>query len=100
VRGVRDAVSTVVASLDACIDLCAAYNVRNRTRIQAGEDSVCNSVCWRNTFDKTKNDWEGGRCFGFLTQKVTSGGAAEEGFRAKVPAEERCDSAALIGEAW
>jgi hypothetical protein len=99
VHGVRDAVSTVVASLDACIDLCAAYNVRNRTRIQAGVDSVCNSVCWRNTFDE-KNDWEGGRCFGFLTQKVTSGGAAEEGFRARVPAEERCDSAALIGEAW
>jgi hypothetical protein len=100
VQGVRDAVSTVVASLDECINLCAAYNVRNRTRIQAGEDSVCNSVCWRNTFERPKNDWEGGRCFGFLTQEVTSGGAGEEGFRAKVPAEDRCDSAALIGGAW
>jgi hypothetical protein len=97
---VRDAVSTVVASLDACIDLCAAFNVRNRTCIQAGEDSVCNSVCWRNTFDKTKNDWEGGRCFGFLTQEVTSAGAEDEGFRSKVPAEERCDSAVLVGGAW
>jgi hypothetical protein len=97
VRGVPNAVNTVVASLDDCIDLCAAYNLTNRTRIAAGTDSVCNAVCWRNTFDKS-NDWEGGRCFGFLTQNATSDG--ETVFKAKAPAEERCDSAALMGSEW
>jgi hypothetical protein len=49
------------------------------------------------TFDKS-NDWEGGRCFGFLTQNATTEG--ETVFKAKVPPEQRCDSAALTGSEW
>jgi hypothetical protein len=81
----------VVPSLNACIDLCAAYNINNRTRIAAGRDKVCNAVCWRNTYDKI-NDWAGGMCFGYAT--LNSSGT----FRYTLPAETRCDSAGMINQ--
>jgi hypothetical protein len=87
-----NAVVKVVPSLNDCINLCAAYNINNRTRIAAGTDNLCNSVCWRNTFDKS-NDWAGGMCFGFTTQNTTSGA-----IRYKLPAETRCDSAIMINQ--
>lgn len=79
----QNAVVKVVSSLDECIDLCAAYNINNRTRIAAGTDKVCNTVCWRNTFDKI-NDWPGGMCFGFAGQNTT-----DNTFKYKLPAETR-----------
>jgi hypothetical protein len=90
-----NSVFTVVDSLDACLDLCAAHNIESAAQIAAGKAQTCNAVCWRNTFDKV-NDWEGGRCFGFLSQNVTSGGASA--FSLKSPPESRCDSAALIDQ--
>lgn len=79
----KNAVFKVVSSLDECIDLCAAYNINNKTRIAAGTDKLCNTVCWRNTFDKI-NDWPGGQCFGFTSQNTTS-----DTIPFKLPAETR-----------
>jgi hypothetical protein len=84
---------TVVNSLNECIDLCAAYNINNKTQIADGSSRICNSVCWRNTFEKI-NDLPGGMCFGFTSQN--SSGT----FTYKLPAETRCDSAALINQAF
>jgi hypothetical protein len=84
---------TVVQSLNDCIDLCAAYNINNKTQIASGSSSVCNSVCWRNTFEKI-NDLPGGMCFGFTAQN--SSGSIQY----TQPAETRCDSAALINQAF
>jgi hypothetical protein len=91
VNGIQNTFGRPVASLNECIDLCGAYNINNRTQIQAGKNIICNAVCWRNTFDKI-NDWPGGMCFGFTTRNTTSG------FRYTYPAETRCDSAALINQ--
>jgi hypothetical protein len=84
---------TVVTSLNDCIDLCAAYNINNKTQIASGASRICNSVCWRNTFEKI-NDLPGGMCFGFTSQN--SSGT----FSYALPAETRCDSAALINQAF
>jgi hypothetical protein len=93
VNGIDNAYGKPVKSLNECIDLCAAFNINNKTQIAAGTSRICNAVCWRNTFDKI-NDWPGGMCFGFTSQN--SSGT----FRYKLPAETRCDSAALINQAY
>lgn len=94
INGVTAPVQGVFRSLDDCIDKCASYNRNNATRIAAGTDPLCNSVCWRNTFDK-ENDWEGGHCFGFTTANKTEG--AETLFRTTGTGA-ICDSAALINQ--
>ncbi|OAL51747.1 hypothetical protein IQ07DRAFT_390262 [Pyrenochaeta sp. DS3sAY3a] len=93
----KDSLATPVASLDECINLCAAYNIQNRTQIEdgSGRSGICNAVCWRNTFDKI-NDWPGGMCFGFTTLNTTRDG--ESAWKFTLPAETRCDSAALINQ--
>lgn len=90
-NGIDSVVGRPVASLNDCINACALYNVNNMTQIQQGTSRICNSVCWRNTFDKV-NDWPGGMCFGFTSQN--SSGT----FRYRMPPETRCDSAALINQ--
>ncbi|KAF1915940.1 hypothetical protein BDU57DRAFT_210898 [Ampelomyces quisqualis] len=92
-NGIQSNFGKPVNSLNDCIDLCAAYNISNKTQIAAGTNRICNSVCWRNTFDKI-NDWPGGMCFGFTSQN--SSGT----FRYRTPAETRCDSAALINQEY
>lgn len=94
VNGVTAPVQGVFSTLDECIDKCAIYNRNNATGIAAGTDPLCNSVCWRNTFDK-RNDWEGGHCFGFTTGNTTSNG--ETKFRITGTGD-ICDSAALINQ--
>lgn len=94
IAGVAAPVQGVFSTLNECIDKCAIYNRNNATRIRAGTDPICNSVCWRNTFDK-ENDWEGGRCFGFTTGNTTVGGATQ--FRVTNTGD-ICDSAALINQ--
>lgn len=94
VNGVSAPVQGVVKSLDECINKCAIYNQNNRTEIEAGRDPVCNSVCWRNTFD-SRNDWEGGHCFGFTTSNSTVDGQTQ--FRITGTGD-ICDSAALIDQ--
>lgn len=95
--GQKDSLATPVASLDECINLCAAYNIQNRTEIEnrTGRSGICNAVCWRNTFDSI-NDWPGGMCFGFTTLNTTRDG--ESAWKFTLPAETRCDSAALINQ--
>jgi hypothetical protein len=92
-NGIQSNFGKPVKSLNDCIDMCAAYNISNKTQIAAGTNRLCNSVCWRNTFDKI-NDWPGGMCFGFTSQN--SSGT----FRYRMPAETRCDSAALINQEY
>jgi hypothetical protein len=92
-NGIDNAFGRPVASLNECINLCAAYNVNNKTQIQRGSSRICNAVCWRNTFDKI-NDWPGGMCFGFASQNSSGS------FRYKTPDETRCDSAALINQVY
>jgi hypothetical protein len=95
VNGNDNVVGGVTKTLDECINECAIYNMNNRTQIQAGTNRICNSVCWRNTYDKA-NDWAGGQCFGFTTQNTTVDG--ESVWRYRQPAETICDSAALINQ--
>ncbi|KAH6619916.1 hypothetical protein C7974DRAFT_398457 [Boeremia exigua] len=94
IAGVAAPVQGVFSTLDECIDKCAIYNRNNATRIAAGQDPVCNSVCWRNTFD-SRNDWEGGHCFGFTTGNTTVAG--QTSFRITGTGD-ICDSAALINQ--
>ncbi|KAJ4988913.1 hypothetical protein SVAN01_05537 [Stagonosporopsis vannaccii] len=94
INGVTAPVQGVFSTLDECIDKCASYNRNNATAIAAGRDPICNSVCWRNTFDG-RNDWEGGHCFGFTTGNTTVGGETQ--FRVTGTGD-ICDSAALINQ--
>lgn len=94
-NGIDNSVGGVTSTLDECINRCAAYNISNRTRIEQGTDRICNSVCWRNTFDD-RNDWAGGQCFGFTTLNTTSNG--QSAWRFRTPIETRCDSAALMNQ--
>jgi hypothetical protein len=80
-------VDAPTSSLDDCINLCAAYNVQNKTEIAAGESNVCNAVCWRNTF---VNDDFPGQCFGYTTQNSSNAFI--------VNPEAKCDSAAWINQ--
>ncbi|KAF2846093.1 hypothetical protein T440DRAFT_472093 [Plenodomus tracheiphilus IPT5] len=97
INGIDNSVGGVTQTLNECINRCAAYNISNRTQIEQGENRICNSVCWRNTFD-SRNDWAGGQCFGFTTQNTTSNG--ESVWRYRTPAETRCDSAALMNQEY
>lgn len=72
------------ASLDDCIDLCATFNLKNKSDIADGKSTPCTSVCWRNRFD---NDWPG-QCFGSVTYNSTSGFEYRD--------EDYCDSGAWI----
>ncbi|KAF3034343.1 hypothetical protein E8E11_000442 [Didymella keratinophila] len=94
INGVGTSVQGVFSTLNECIDKCASYNRANATRIRAGTDPLCNSVCWRNTFDE-RNDWEGGHCFGFTTSNATVSGQTQ--FRVTNTGD-ICDSAALINQ--
>lgn len=80
-------VNQVAASLDDCIDLCVAYNIKNRTQIASGDSSPCNSVCWRNRADDP--DWPG-QCFGSTIFNSTAGFQIKE--------ETICDSGAWINQ--
>ncbi|KAL1845342.1 hypothetical protein Daus18300_014564 [Diaporthe australafricana] len=82
-------VNTPTTSLDACINLCAAYNMENATEIASGASQPCNSVCWRNGF--TDNDWPG-QCFGATTQNSSSTGWKLDN------TETICDSAGWINQ--
>ncbi|KAM3444070.1 hypothetical protein NHJ13734_001549 [Beauveria thailandica] len=80
-------VNQPVASLNDCIDICAEYNIRNKTAITSGQSNPCNAVCWRNS--ATDPDWPG-QCFGSTTFNST------EGFQTRD--EIICDSAAWINQ--
>lgn len=83
------------ASLNECINECAQYNIRNKTEISQGVSRKCNSVCWRNDFQK-RDAWPGGQCFGWTTQNTTTGGFNYEVTKdPKLPVT-ICDSAILI----
>jgi hypothetical protein len=82
-------VNEPTTSLDDCIDLCAAYNAQNMNQIATGTDSVCNAVCWRNTF---VNDEFPGQCFGYTTQNSSNAFI--------VNSEAICDSAAWINQTF
>jgi len=82
-----DVVNLRTLSLDDCIVECATYNFQNKTAIAAGQNNVCNSVCWRNTF--TNDDFPG-QCFGYTTQNSSSNFI--------VGNETICDSAAWIDQ--
>jgi hypothetical protein len=82
------AVNVPVASLNDCINLCVGYNQQNASGIASGNDIVCNSVCWRNTFD---TDFPG-QCFGFQTQNSSNQFTYAPGNNSV------CDSAAWINQ--
>ena len=82
-------VSQQAASLDECIDMCAGYDITNRTAIAAGSSTVCNAVCWRATIE---GDDYPGVCFGFTTQNSTG--------QFSVQADTRCNSAAWINQSF
>jgi hypothetical protein len=82
-----DVVNLRTLSLDDCVVECATYNFENKTAIAAGQNNVCNAVCWRNTF--TNDDFPG-QCFGFTTQNSSSSFV--------VKSETICDSAAWIDQ--
>jgi hypothetical protein len=88
--GETSVVDSPTTSLDDCINLCAAYNVQNMTEIAAGSSSLCNAVCWRNTFDNA--DEFPGQCFGYTTQNSSNAFVVES--------EAICDSAAWINQSF
>lgn len=71
-----NAVNTPTASLNDCIDLCAAYNIANQTQISNSTGNVCNSVCWR--WGAPGDTYWPGQCFGFMTSNVTGTFVEEE----------------------
>ncbi|POS75621.1 hypothetical protein DHEL01_v205980 [Diaporthe helianthi] len=83
-------VNTFTNDLDSCIDMCAESNVNRESEIAAGNEDLCNAVCWRNGFE---NDDYPGQCFGFTTANATT---TEGGFQFKD--DWRCDSAGVISE--
>ncbi|KAK6077012.1 hypothetical protein SCUP515_05195 [Seiridium cupressi] len=91
VQSVPETVNVAVASLDACIDLCAQYNKNNEADIKSGKANICNAVCWRNRFE---TDWPA-QCFG-NTLKYGAGGQI---FPSNDTTNEQCDSAAWTN-AW
>ena len=76
-------------SLDACINLCTAYNIAEHADIASGAKPVCNAVCWRATIE---NDDYPGQCFGFRTQNSSSDFV--------LSGDNRCDSAAWINQSF
>lgn len=83
------AVNQLSTSLDDCINICAAYNVQNRTEIADGSSFVCNAVCWRNGF--VDDDFPG-QCFGYATQNSSG--------EFVVAQQAKCDSAAWINQSF
>lgn len=76
------------ASLNDCIDTCAAWNVEAEANITAGQRNPCSTVCWRNTFN---SDYPG-QCFGWTMKNATDGQ-----FNVSTKASDvQCDSAAWI----
>jgi hypothetical protein len=67
-NGIAAVVNTPVNSLSKCIYLCAPYNVANQSKTANGRSPVCNSVCWRNTFDTDHP----GYCFGVCVSDLIS----------------------------
>lgn len=59
--------SQKTTSLNDCINLCAAYNIKDEDSIKSGDKLVCNTVCWRN-----QNDPAPGECYGYKTSLDTS----------------------------
>ncbi len=73
-------------SLDDCINLCATFNLRNKTEIANGKSTPCNSVCWVNGLDNGLP----GQCFGSVTYNSTSGFEYRD--------QDYCDSGAWINQ--
>jgi hypothetical protein len=88
---IANAINTPTKSLDDCINLCATYNMQNKTEIGHGTSIICNAVCWRNTFDPS-DDFPG-ECFGYTTQNSSNTFAFQEDARTTI-----CDAAALINQ--
>lgn len=78
-------VNQPTSNLDACIGLCAAYNVRNATQIVDGSSVMCTAVCWRATI---QDDDHPGFCFGYLSTNISG--------NFNFGNDERCNGAALI----
>jgi hypothetical protein len=74
------------ASLDECINLCAVFNLNNKSDIADGKSTPCTSVCWRHKIDE---GWPG-QCFGSVTYNSTSGFEYRD--------EDYCDSGAWINQ--
>lgn len=91
--GTLGAVNAPTTNLDACIGLCAAYNVENTAQILAGSNTTCNAVCWRATIQG--DDWPG-RCFGFHTRNTTYAGTNTFVFGNDDGNDGKCSGAALI----
>lgn len=87
INGTDNCINQQTASLDACIGLCAAYNVQYSADIASAARSVCSSVCWRAT---VVGDDHPGQCFGFTT--FNSSGTFVHSY------DDRCNSAALINQ--
>ncbi|KAF2188071.1 hypothetical protein K469DRAFT_567835 [Zopfia rhizophila CBS 207.26] len=86
----KNMINEPVASLNDCINLCAAYNIQNRTEISKGKSQPCNNVCWRGNFN---TDWPG-QCFGSTTTNSSDGFV----FKSQQNEESPCDSAAWINQ--
>jgi hypothetical protein len=84
-----NAVNTASTDLNGCINLCAAFNIQNKTDIAAGTTSPCNAVCWRNTFI---NDDHPGICFGFTTTNSSGAFVWQQ--------DTVCDGAAWINQSF
>jgi hypothetical protein len=84
-----NAVRVQTTDLNDCINLCAAFNIQNKTEIQAGTSDPCNAVCWRSTFD---NDDFPGTCFGFTTTNSSGEFVYQQ--------DSLCDGAAWINQSF
>ncbi|KAF2670640.1 hypothetical protein BT63DRAFT_243786 [Microthyrium microscopicum] len=82
-----DVINEQSHTLDDCINACAGYNLVNQTAIRAGQNNVCNAVCWRATI---QGDDFPGQCFGYTTQNSTGS--------FKLSGDTRCNSAAWINQ--
>lgn len=87
VNGTDNCINQQAPSLDACIGLCAAYNVQYAADIASSARSVCSSVCWRATI--VGDDFPG-QCYGFTT--FNRSGTFARSY------DDRCNSAALIDQ--
>jgi hypothetical protein len=83
----EEVVNSRTSSLDSCINFCAAYNVQSATEIAAGNASVCNAVCWRNSLG---SDNFPSQCFGYTTKNSSNAFVINE--------EDHCDSAAWVDQ--
>lgn len=88
-KWVKEAVvNKPVASLNDCVDLCASHNKNSAADINAGNASLCNAVCWRNSIHDP--DWPG-QCFGGTIVNTTDN-------KLPITDEVICDSAAWINQ--